>query len=206
MRPEWPSMLGWSVANFSPVQNHTPVDSVVCNEATEYEQRCSRLHGELDAELHEWRYKRGLVLEYEGNSYWGLGMLLTHAFVMHHICRRLKRFCYVRLYDSRIDQMFRFRNGMSFSPDPDELVRAKTEDAAPSVLRATLVAFTELIQTSWGTLAHATHAASAAPAAACSTGPLRWLSLCAWCVCAPPPGSPLGSVSRRFSLRPSTRR
>ena len=43
------------------------------------------------------------VIEYAGRSVWGVGHLLSQAFTLHYLRLVLRRYCYVRLWDSQLD-------------------------------------------------------------------------------------------------------
>ena len=40
---------------------------------------------------------------------------------LHHICVRLERYCYVRVLDSRLEQLFGYANGESWAATPEEI-------------------------------------------------------------------------------------
>ena len=125
-----PHALGWSVPGLSNATTNMtaslPDPQEACNESEEYTKRCTGLHQQRDSELTQWRFQRGLFFSFEGVNYWGVGNLLPVAFLLHEICRGLRRFCYVRLYGSRLEEVFGYANGLSWSPVTGELDRYNT--------------------------------------------------------------------------------
>lgn len=92
-----------------------------CHEPTQYRTFCTDTERRLSADLERWQYKRGLVLRFNGGNWWGLGHALPAVFDLHHVCRKLQRFCYIRVYEMNLGLMFGYANGMSWHPDPSEL-------------------------------------------------------------------------------------
>jgi len=109
-----------------PNADHAPV-TARCDEEAETVHCCANLHATLSEELRTRQYKRGLVIEYTGDNFWGLGQLMVHLFMMHYVCRVVKRFCYVRIYDSELEKVLGYSNGLRFSPDEAELARYPNE-------------------------------------------------------------------------------
>lgn len=84
---------------------------------------CAQTIEQMDRSLAALRGRRGLVFEYVGRSVWGVGHVLTFAYALHQLCRMLDRFCYVRLWDSQLDDVFVYANGASWAPTAEELAR-----------------------------------------------------------------------------------
>ena len=99
--------------------NHT-IGSV-CDESREYERQCARTHTRESARVENVHGKRALYVEFPGESLWGLGHELALVYRAHDLCRSLDRYCYVRLHDSQLDELFRYANGRSWSPTAAEL-------------------------------------------------------------------------------------
>ena len=74
------------------------------------------------------RHVRGLAIEYSGRSVWGLGHVLSLAYALHYICRRLRRYCYLRLWDSQLDELFAYANGESWAVSEAELAKYPTAE------------------------------------------------------------------------------
>ena len=92
----------------------------VCDEAREYERRCARTHARESARVKR-AHKRALFVEFPGDSLWGIGHELAVVYRAHDLCRALDRYCYVRLHDSQLDELFGFANGRLWSPTAVEL-------------------------------------------------------------------------------------
>ena len=85
--------------------------------------QCAATIGEMDESLSRLRGRRGLFIEYVGRSVWGLGHVLSLAYTLHHICRRLRRYCYIKLWDSQLDELFGYANGQRWTPHASELAK-----------------------------------------------------------------------------------
>ena len=85
----------------------------------------------------ETRGRRALFFEYRGDNRLGWGHTLTAAYALHGICRLLRRFCYVSLYDMDLGAFYGYADGTSWAkPEPTELARYRsvsTIQAARSV-------------------------------------------------------------------------
>jgi len=88
-----------------------------CDEAAEYRSKCAAEHERLSQNLRQWRFHRGLYLELQGQSFWGLGNVLPNVFLLHLICQQLRRYCYIKIYDMDIHLHMRFASdGLSWGP------------------------------------------------------------------------------------------
>lgn len=56
-------------------------------------------------------------------DWWGLGHAMQAVFDIHRVCRLLRRFCYVSIFEMNLGLMFGYKNGMSWHPEPAELDR-----------------------------------------------------------------------------------
>jgi len=86
----------------------------------------------------ETRGRRALFFEYRGDkNALGWGHTLTVAYALHGICRLLRRFCYVSLYDMDLGTFHGYADGSSWAkPGPTELAQyhsVSTVQAAESV-------------------------------------------------------------------------
>jgi len=74
----------------------------------------------MDAHLREAAAaRRALVIEYQSGGAsggYGYGHLLTASYALHHLCYRLRRVCYIRLFDSDLGSYFGYANGQSWDP------------------------------------------------------------------------------------------
>lgn len=84
------------------------------NEEEVFRAECSATVVQLDTELRQRHGQRALVIEYTGKSQWGFGHTLSTVYLLHNLCYNLQRFCYMRLYDSDLEKMFRYANGMTW--------------------------------------------------------------------------------------------
>ena len=111
-------------------------------EQAAFKAQCGAAIRQMDATLSSLRYTRGLAIEYVGRSVWGVGHVLTLAYALHHVCHKLDRFCYVRLWDSQLDELFSYSNGDSWAPAEEELAKypAPTVDVELSGAEASNVA------------------------------------------------------------------
>jgi uncharacterized membrane protein YgcG len=101
-----------------------------CDEAAALSAQCGRTHQRLADELREWRGRRGLVFEFTGQSFWGIGTALSNAYLLFDICWQLRRYCYIRLYDNMAlhELMGYATDGLSWAP-PNEAERALYDQA-----------------------------------------------------------------------------
>lgn len=90
-------------------------------EASVFRSRCAGHIAQRDAELASLRHKRGLEIKWLASprmgvftNLWGAGHTLPVVCQLHALCRRLRRFCYVSLYDTLFDEYFGFANGMAW--------------------------------------------------------------------------------------------
>eukprot|EP00966_Prymnesium_polylepis_P097937 2268484-Prymnesium_polylepis.1 len=93
------------------------------DEAVRYRRACSSEHSQLSGDLSRWYGRRAAVIEYAGRSRWGLGHVLPAVLQAHALCRQLRRYCYVRMYDMDVGHVFGFANGMRWEPTSSELQR-----------------------------------------------------------------------------------
>ena len=73
----------------------------------------------------ETRGRRALYFEYRGGkNVLGWGHTLTVAYALHGICRLMRRFCYVSLYDMDLGSFYGYADGSSWAkPEPTELAQ-----------------------------------------------------------------------------------
>ena len=115
------SWLPRSVPTTSPPKPRTP-DSTRCVEDEQYGTYCKKAHRLANDDLERWQYKRALVVRFTGRKdWWGLGHALQAVFDIHHVCRLLRRFCYISIFEMNLGLMFGYKNGMSWHPEPAEL-------------------------------------------------------------------------------------
>ena len=88
-----------------------------CDEERSFRKKCARQITHLDTVLSQARYRRGIVIEWDGSrglgsfgGVWGVGHMLTLAYRLHALAFRLRRFCYLRLYDAAYEDYFTFAN------------------------------------------------------------------------------------------------
>ena len=89
-----------------------------------FASRCAAPSRALDHALSRARGRSGLVIEYVGRNVWGVGHVLTLVYALHYVCRRLRRYCYVRLWDSQLEELFTYANGESWAPPSDAALLA----------------------------------------------------------------------------------
>ena len=96
-----------------------------CDEASEYQSKCSAEHKVLADHLHRTRGRRGLFIEFTGNSIWGLGHALWNVYVIHDMCLQLERYCHIKMYDMSLSALMGYASGnLSWGkPGPAELAR-----------------------------------------------------------------------------------
>ena len=67
--------------------------------------------------MRQWQYRHGLFIKLEGGSIWGLGKILPNIFILHEMCRVLRRFCYIQAYDMDLHQLMGYASdGLSWGP------------------------------------------------------------------------------------------
>lgn len=94
-----------------------------CDETAAFDAHCAEQAAAMRQHLRASQYARGLVFEVPGVSRWGVGNLLSLAFLVHEWCVRTRRFCYLQLWDSELGTLFGYRDGQSWHPEPAELAR-----------------------------------------------------------------------------------
>ena len=97
------------------------------------EEECFRSRCDVaarDAELAARRHKRGLYIRWVASprlgvftNLWGAGHTLPLACRLHQLCRRVRRFCYVSIYDTNYEDYFGYANGLSWKPGRREMAR-----------------------------------------------------------------------------------
>ena len=100
-------------------------ECVAKGEQGAFASQCGSTIRQMNRLLSELRYRRGLFFEFSGRSVWGLGHVLSLAYTLHYTCRRLRRYCYLRLWDSQLDDLFGYANGERWAPLEDELSKYK---------------------------------------------------------------------------------
>lgn len=81
----------------------------------------------MDSQLKQAHGKQGLFIEYSGRSLWGLGHVLSLAYALHYVCYRLRRYCYVKLWDLQLEDLFTYANGQGWAPTAAELAAYGTD-------------------------------------------------------------------------------
>lgn len=96
-------------------------DCATHSEAEVFRSRCASHIAQRDAELASLRHKRGLEIKWMASpkvgvftNLWGAGHTLPVVCQLHALCRRLRRFCYLSMYDTLFDEYFGFANGMAW--------------------------------------------------------------------------------------------
>ncbi len=94
-----------------------------CNETSRYRTQCSSEHALLAKHLQQARGRRGLFFEFTGISKWGIGHAIWNVYLLHDVCRQLRRYCHIRLYDMDLGAMMGYAaDNQSWSePTEDEL-------------------------------------------------------------------------------------
>ena len=102
-------------------------DPRACDEAHEFQRRCSSQARSLKEHLRYTEFKRGLAIEFVDRfgrpSSWGLGHVLPVVYRMHDWCVQLRRFCYIRMWDMDLDRLFTYHTGQSWGFDEKGLSR-----------------------------------------------------------------------------------
>ena len=92
------SWLSRGVPTTRPPKPRTPDSSRRCVEEEQYGTYCKKAHRLANDDLERWQHKRALVVRFTGRrDWWGLGHALQAVFDIHHVCRLLRRFCYVSI-------------------------------------------------------------------------------------------------------------
>ena len=60
-------------------------------------------------------FEKILYIEYIGKSLWGIGHTLPAAYKAHEFCFKFKRNCFVKIYNTRVDEYFTFQNKYSWT-------------------------------------------------------------------------------------------
>jgi hypothetical protein len=105
----------------------TSLSQPACSLASEqqrFESQCASRIKTLDALRTSSRFRRGLVInlvsgklpQYRASDL-GIGHGLLAAYRLHQLCRRLKRYCYVSVYDHRLERFFAYPDGASWDPE-----------------------------------------------------------------------------------------
>lgn len=81
-----------------------------------FESLCAARMEEMNAALAAAKGRRGLIIRFVGRGRWGIGHTLSHVFVLHYLCHRLRRYCYLELFDSELQRLFTYANGESWAP------------------------------------------------------------------------------------------
>jgi len=122
-------------ANSSLLREWLPPREGPCDEEAEYARRCSALHRHFSAHLANARHRRGLFIELEGTSTWGIGHALAFLYRIHDVCFHLGRYCYVRIYDMQLEELLGYANNRSYEPAPEELAQYAGEPSQYTVER-----------------------------------------------------------------------
>ena len=110
-------------------------------ESHNFRSRCASLVAARDAELATQRHKRGLYIQWSASpkqgvftNLWGAGHTLPAACRLHQLCRRVRRFCYISIYDTNLEDYFGYANGLSWKPRRQELIRYTHSDQNKTTL------------------------------------------------------------------------
>jgi hypothetical protein len=114
-------MTGRRQESTARAMNETYEQGHDCNEQVVYHNRCDPTIRNLTGDLEKWRYKRGLVVYFQGQNWWGLGHTIPATIDIHRVCRVLRRFCYISMYEMRLGKLFGYGNGLSWHPERSEL-------------------------------------------------------------------------------------
>ena len=114
-------MTGRRQESTARAMNETYEQGHDCNEQVVYHNRCDPTIRNLTGDLEKWRYKRGLVVYFQGRNWWGLGHTIPATIDIHRVCRVLRRFCYISMYEMRLGKLFGYGNGLSWHPERSEL-------------------------------------------------------------------------------------
>ena len=114
----------------SALTDHGDDVAVRMTEAHHFRSRCASHVAARDAELATQRHKRGLYIQWSASpkhgvftNLWGAGHTLPVACRLHQLCRRVRRFCYISIYDTSFEDYFGYANGESWKPQRPELIR-----------------------------------------------------------------------------------
>ena len=116
------------------LQQHTEDEDEIaapCDEPRELRARCGLSFAQYEQDLRQWRGRRALFFEYSGPTVpSGLGIALPNLFLLFEICWRLRRFCYISLFDLKLHKAMSYRafdgmrgGALSWAP-PDGKERA----------------------------------------------------------------------------------
>ena len=87
-----------------------------CKESLVYKERCAH-EDQVHSDWLEKTYgKRGVYFEFPGTSGWGLGHVLSMAYLLHDVCVRAERACHMKLYDMDLHELFGYHDGRSWGP------------------------------------------------------------------------------------------
>jgi hypothetical protein len=114
----------------------TAADEAPCDEVAAFQSRCSERARLFREHLDTTEFKRGLVFEVLGESAWGLGNVLSLAYLVHSWCLSARRFCYLQIFDAELGRLFGYHDGRSWHPDPEVLRRYPASGNSSSRLRA----------------------------------------------------------------------
>jgi len=99
-------------------------------ELADFRSRCGLHVAARDTELAAQQHKRGLSIQWVASpkqgvftNLWGAGHTLPVACRLHQLCRRMRRFCYLSVYDTSFEDYFGYANGLSWKPRRMELAR-----------------------------------------------------------------------------------
>ena len=88
-----------------------------CVEAHAFRTQCASAIAGYDEALAQARYRHALIIEWEPSKRlgvyagtWGVGHMLTLAYRLHAMCFRLRRYCYLQLFDSAYEDYFTYAN------------------------------------------------------------------------------------------------
>lgn len=117
------------------------MESMSCDEPTVFRSRCGAKLARWAALRRAWRHKRGLAITWRPSkrrqpggmpaNLHGAGLLLGAVYRLHALCMRVRRYCYISLYDTNFERYFGYAdNGtsseqlhMSWAPRADELAK-----------------------------------------------------------------------------------
>ena len=106
-----------------------------------FRSRCAPHVAARDAELKAQRHKRGLYIQWSASpklgvftNLWGAGHTLPAACRLHQLCRRVRRFCYISIYDTSFEDYFGYANGLAWKPQRRELIRYTDNDQKKATL------------------------------------------------------------------------
>ena len=80
------------------------------SEEAVFRRVCAPTIADFDAHLERTHRRRALFWSFEGKSDWGWGHALPMAAALHAVCRHVRRYCHISIYDMRLDSFFRHAN------------------------------------------------------------------------------------------------